>query len=109
MIGIVEYVDEKGRSPYAKWFNSLGPQAAAKVARATTKMSQGNLSNVEPKGGGVSAYKIDWGAGYLIYFGQDSGRLIILLGGGTKRRQQRDIDNAKELWAKFKRRKRSEK
>lgn len=109
MINVVEYLDEKGRSSYEKWFNSLSPQAAAKVAKAVIKMGQGNVSNVEPKGAGVSAYKINWGPGYRIYFGQDGGALIILLGGGTKRRQQKDIDNAKELWTEYKRRKRSEK
>ena len=107
MIDVVEYLDEKGRSPYEKWFNSLGPQAAAKVAKAMIKMCQGNVSSIEPKGAGVSAYKINWGPGYRIYFGRDGDRLIVFLGGGTKRRQQKGIDNAKELWTEYKRRKRS--
>ena len=45
---------------------------------------------------------IDWGPGYRIYFARDGERLIILFGGGTKRRQQRDIDRAKELLAEYK-------
>ena len=109
MIEIVEFLGEDGRSPYAKWFNRLSPQAAAKVSKAVIRMSLGNLSNVEPKGAGVSACKIDWGPGYRIYLGQDGDRLVILLGGGTKRRQQTDIDSAKTHWAGYKRRKRLEK
>ena len=51
-------------------------------------------------------YRIDFGPGYRVYFGRDGDALVILLGGGTKRRQQRDIDDAKTRWTDYKRRKR---
>lgn len=103
-----EYVGQDGRSDYADWFNDLDAQAAAKVTTAVTRMSQGNLSNVRGVGDGVFEYAIDWGPGYRIYFGKDGEQLIILLGGGTKKRQQSDIEVAKGLWTEYKERKRQQ-
>jgi putative addiction module killer protein len=108
MIEIREYVGTEGRSPYGKWFDRLNAQAAAKVATALVRMEQGNLSNAKGIGAGVSEYRIDFGPGYRIYFGKDGDMLIILLGGGTKKRQQRDIEVAKTLWREYKQRKRQE-
>ena len=51
-------------------------------------------------------YRIDWGPGYRVYFGRDGETLVILLTGGTKQRQQRDIEQAKALWTDYKRRRR---
>ena len=68
----------------------------------------GNLSNVKGVGGGVLEYRIDFGPGYRIYFGRDGDALIILLGGGTKVRQQRDIETAVALWREYGQSKRQE-
>ena len=105
MLEVLEYLDWQGRSPYAEWFNSLSAQAAARVAIAVTRMAQGNLSNVKGVGSGVFEYRLDFGSGYRIYLGKDGERLVILLGGGTKKRQQRDIDSAIERWQDYKERK----
>ena len=102
---IREFLDTRGRSPFAGWFDSLAPQAAAKVAVALTRMEQGNLSNVKTVGGGVLEYRIDFGPGYRVYFGRDGDTLIILLAGGTKRRQQDDIAAAQTRWTEYKQRK----
>jgi len=66
------------------------------------------LSNTKSVGGGVLEYKIDFGPGYRIYFGRDGERVLLLLGGGTKKRQQKDIAQALSLWQDFKRRKKQE-
>jgi putative addiction module killer protein len=105
MIGVREYLDSNGRSPFAKWFDDLNAEAAAKVTTAVTRISLGNFSNVEGVGTGVYEYKLDFGPGYRIYFGKDGETLVILLGGGTKRRQQRDINAALANWQDYKRRK----
>lgn len=99
------YVDEKDRKPFVRWFERLDAIAAAKVATAITRMEQGNFSNAKGVGGGVQECKIDFGPGYRIYFGIDGQRLIILLYGGTKKRQDEDIAKAQEHWADYKRRK----
>jgi putative addiction module killer protein len=105
MIDVREYNDRDGRSPYAVWFNRLNAQAAAKVATALTRLAQGNFSNVKGVGSGVFESRIDFGPGYRVYFGKDGDRLVILLGGGTKKHQQQDIETALVRWQDYKRRK----
>lgn len=105
---IREYIDTQGRSPYARWFDGINARAAAKVATALVRMEQGNLSNAKGVGAGVSEYRIDFGPGYRVYFGKDGNTLIILLGGGTKKRQQKDVEAAQNLWREYKLRKRQE-
>ena len=101
---VVEFLLEDGSSPYAEWFISLDPIAAAKVTVAKLRIEQGNLSNVEWFRG-IGEYKIDWGPGYRIYLARDGSTIIVLLGGGTKKRQQKDIEGAIDLWESYKQRK----
>ncbi len=108
MIEIREYLDAEGSCPYGRWFDGLNAQAAAKVAIAVTRMAHGNLSNTKGVGAGVTECRIDFGPGYRVYFGKDGDRLVILLGGGTKKRQQGDIRKAQTLWRDYKGRKRRE-
>jgi putative addiction module killer protein len=105
---IVEYLDGSGASPFAGWFNDLDPQAAAKITVAMQRMREGNLSNAKSVGAGVQEYRIDFGPGYRIYFGRDGDQIVVLLGGGTKRRQQRDIEAAHLRWADYRRRKKGQ-
>jgi putative addiction module killer protein len=99
---IIEYLSPNGTSPFAAWFNRLDPQAAAKVNVALIRMEMGNLSNVKSVGLGVLEYRIDWGPGYRIYFGRQGDELVILLAGGTKQRQRRDISDAAMRWQEYK-------
>jgi putative addiction module killer protein len=105
VVDVREYIDTAGRSPFTKWLHSLNVQAAAKVATALERIADGNLSNVKPAGQGVLEYKIDFGPGYRIYFGREGDRLVILLAGGTKKRQQGDIRHAKANWEDYRKRK----
>lgn len=108
MVEIRTYQAADGRQPFAKWFADLEPVARAKITRAIARMEQGNLSNVKSVGEGVLEYRIDSGPGYRVYFGRDGDALIILLVGGTKRRQQQDVDAAHECWREYKSRKRGQ-
>jgi putative addiction module killer protein len=103
-IRVEEYIRPDGSSPYADWFDSLDVQAAARVTTAKLRMELGNTSNVKWFAG-IGEYAIDWGPGYRIYLAKDGESLIVLFGGGTKRRQQADIDRAKALHAEYKARK----
>ena len=76
----------------------------AKVTTAKLRMELGNTSNVKWFAG-IGEYVIDWGPGYRIYLAKDGDSLIVLFGGGTKRRRQTDIDRAKALHAEYKARK----
>ena len=108
MIEVREYLDAEGNSPYAKWFDRLNVAAAVKVGTAVHRMAQGNFSNTKGVGAGVYEYRIDFGPGYRIYFGKDGKQWVILLAGGSKKRQGEDVAAAKELWRDYKRRKRQE-
>ena len=105
MIDVREYNDSEGRSPYAIWFERLNSQAAAKVAVAVTRLALGNFSNVKGVGSGVLECRVDFGPGYRVSLGKDGERLVILLGGGTKKRQQQDIRDALARWQDYKQRK----
>ena len=105
MVEVREYLDRDGRSPDADWFDRLNKEAAVKVAAALARIQQGNLSNAKSVGSGVYEYRIHFGLGFRIYFGQDGEQLVILVGGGTKKRQQQDISTAQVRWQDYKRRK----
>jgi putative addiction module killer protein len=76
-----------------------------RVERALLRLANGNVSNVKSVGAGVSELKMDFGPGYRAYFGHDGRTLVVLLGGGTKKRQDRDIAAARERWIDYKSRK----
>lgn len=101
---IEEYVRADGSVPYRTWFDSLDGQAAAKVATAVVRLATGNTSRVKWFQG-IGECVIDWGPGYRVYLARDGDELIILYGGGTKRRQPADIARAKALHAEYKARK----
>jgi putative addiction module killer protein len=102
---IFEYQRADGASPFATWFNSLDAIAAARVTSALTRFASGHTSNVKSLGAGVSEVKIDFGPGYRVYFGRDGNEIVILLAGGSKKKQQADIKTAQARWLDYKRRK----
>lgn len=105
MIRIEEYITEDGYRPFGDWFDGLDPQAANKVNLYLTRLEIGNTSNLKPIKGAFQEVRIDWGPGYRVYVGKEGDKLIILFGGGTKRRQKRDIDKAMKFWEEYKRNK----
>jgi len=92
MLEIRYYTASNDSEPFADWFAVLDPIAGAKVTRAIARLEQGNFSNVKSVGEGVLEYRID--------FGPDT--IVILLTGGTKKRQQRDIGAARDYWLNYK-------
>lgn len=106
---LVEYLNDKGKSPFATWFNRINAQAAAKVTTALVRLETGNTSNTKSLKGGVYELKIDFGPGYRVYFAYDGTEIVILLGGGTKKRQSKAVGIAKTRWGDYKARKKKEK
>ena len=96
MLTVREFLDRHGSSPFAKWFSALDATAAAKVTTALRRLELGNFSNVKGVGSGVLEDRIDFGPGYRVYFGKDGNTLVILLAGGTKKRQDRNGSRAME-------------
>lgn len=105
MILIEEFLADDGSSPFGKWFDDLDPQAAAIVTVALTRLADGSSPKGEPIGDGASELKINRGPGSRNYFGWNGKALVILLGGGTKRRQSADIAEALVRWRDYKARK----
>lgn len=102
---IIEYVDQRGRSPFAAWFEGLSAPAAAKITAALYQVGAGNWGNTKRVGGGVFERKVNFGPGYRIYFGKEGESLVILLGGSTKQHQQQAIESARDRWTDYRRRK----
>ncbi|HEY8698425.1 MAG TPA: type II toxin-antitoxin system RelE/ParE family toxin [Rhizomicrobium sp.] len=100
-----EYLDRSGRSPFGEWQSAIDELARTKVSIALLRLRDGNISHVKSVGGGVSELKIDFGPGYRVYFGRAGPIIVILLGGGSKKSQQTDIEKARARWADYKHRK----
>jgi len=107
-VKVEEYIRQDGSSPYKIWFDSLDAVAAAKVTTAKLRMERGLFSAIKWFDR-IGEYVIDWGPGYRIYLAKDGEELIVLFGGGTKKRQDADIKTAKELHQEYKNRKAKEK
>ena len=105
MIEIREYVDTFEVNRFGRWFAGLDSQVAAKVTTAMVRLGQGNYSNVKGVGQGVFEYRINFGPGYRVYFSKDGESLILLLVGGSKKHQVRDVATAKICWIEYRSRK----
>ncbi len=87
---------------FAKWLGGLpDPRAAEKIAQRIVRLQSGLLGDVKPVGHGISELRVDYGPGYRVYFTQRGRVLVILLCGGDKRTQTRDISRAKALAAEL--------
>lgn len=97
---IREYV-ENGRSPYAEWHDSLDNVTADRVDRSLRRLEQGNFGAAKALQAGVFEVRMDFGPGYRVYYGRAGRSLILLLGGGSKRRQDADIAAAVQRWQRY--------
>jgi putative addiction module killer protein len=100
MYEVQDYLTCDGADPYAQWLMQLADrQARARVAVRVGRMAAGNFGDCKPVAAGVWELRIDWGAGYRIYYAMAGQRLILLLAGGDKRKQQADIESACAHWS----------
>jgi putative addiction module killer protein len=109
IVSLCRYNDRGGRSPFRDWFDRLNAEAAQRVTTALYRLGLGNFSNAKSVGAGVYECKINFGPGYRVYFGKEGEQTVILLGGGTKQRQQDDIKLARERWEDYRQRKKQRK
>jgi putative addiction module killer protein len=93
---------ENGRSPFQEWFDDLDEVTAARVEKYILRLEQGNFGVAKFLCDGVFELRLDFGPGYRVYFARDGHAIIILLGGGSKRRQDADIAAAVERWKRYK-------
>lgn len=105
MFELLRYQAEDGREPFTEWLGGLRDKAAqARVRLRLRQVQAGTLGDCEPVGEGVVELRVHVGAGYRVYCGRHGKTLVILLCGGDKGSQSRDIDRARALWAEWKRR-----
>ena len=106
MFEIEAYLRANGADPYTEWLMGLADrQARARIVVRVLRMGAGNMGDCKPLSGGVWELKIDHGPGYRVYYAQAGKRLILLLAGGDKRKQQADIDKAIARWNDWQQRK----
>lgn len=99
------YVTEDGREPFSEWLASLRDiRARAKIRVRLDRVSIGNLGDCHAVGEGVQELRIDYGSGYRVYFGQEGAMIVLLLCGGDKSTQSKDIETAKRYWNEYRRR-----
>jgi len=99
------YVTKDGREPFSEWLASLRDiRARAKIRVRLDRVSLGNIGDCHTVGEGVQELRIDYGPGYRIYFGQEGATIVLLLCGGDKSTQSRDIETAKRYWNEYRRR-----
>ena len=98
---IQQYVED-GWSPFAEWFDDLDAVTAARVDRQIRRLEVGNFGAAKVLRDGVSELRLDFGPGYRVYYGREGKNIVILLGGGTKRRQDADIATAVARWKRYK-------
>lgn len=96
------YITERGECPYEKWLSSIRDVRARSIVRTRiTRLRLGNFGDCKPVGAGVFELRVHYGPGYRIYFGNDENTVIILLCGGAKHTQPRDIETAQRFWSDY--------
>ena len=98
------YQTPSGQEPFNEWLYSIRDiETQARVQARLERLEDGNLGDCQSVGEGVFELRIHFGAGYRIYFGQIGNTIILLLCGGDKSSQRRDIERAKTYWLEYKR------
>ncbi len=99
---ILRYITADGKVPFTEWLEKLkDKKAKAKIKERLRRVSLGNLGDYKSVGEGVFEFKIDYGSGYRVYFGMKGSTIILLLLGGDKSTQDKDILKAKEYWVDY--------
>ena len=99
---VVAFRTRDGRVPFDEWLDEVGDKkAVARILARLARVRQGNLGDYKSVGEGVRELRVDYGPGYRVYFGQKGRALVVLLCGGDKRTQARDVRLAKQYWREF--------
>jgi len=96
-----EYLGQDGRSPFRRWLDKLDVVARARIQARVLRFEDGNLGDHKLLGDGVWEARLVFGPGYRLYFGKAGATLILLLLGGDKGSQAKDIQQAKEYWREY--------
>ena len=95
---LVAFHDRSGASPYMVWLDSLDRNTRERVLSRVGRLKRGQFGDFKALEGGLYELRLFFGPGYRVYFGERRGRMILLLIGGDKASQKKDINAAKEYW-----------
>lgn len=96
---VLVYADHAGKEPFTDWLYGLKDSMGRKrILIRITRLEQGNYGDCEPVGEGVSELRMFFDSGYRVYFGEDADNIVVLLCGGDKSSQKKDIEQAKAYW-----------
>ncbi len=96
------YVTEDGKKPFVDWLESLKDKSIRyRIKERLDRITLGNLGDIKSVGDGVMEMRLAFGAGYRIYYAEEKGSIILLLCGGDKSSQAKDIKKAKSLWRDY--------
>ena len=96
------YQNLNGREPFTKWLESRDQKTQERIEALLDRLVDGNFGDCKPVGEGISEIRLHFGAGYRIYFGEVENTIVLLLCGGDKSSQTRDIKRAKTYWHEYK-------
>jgi putative addiction module killer protein len=100
-----EYVTAEGGNPFREWLHALRDiRARAKIRVRLNRVRLGNFGDAKSVGNGVYELRIPYGPGYRVYFARTGSTVVLLLCGGDKSAQKRDVNTAKGYWLDFQRR-----
>ena len=100
---VIIYANEDGIEPYSDWLETLkDKQTIKRIQTRLLRLEQGNYGDYKSLKDGILELRLMFGSGYRIYFGEDGNKLVVLLVGGDKSTQSRDIDQAKIYWKEYK-------
>ena len=102
MIKVLEYVTSDGKAPLSEWLKKLNKKDRGRVRVRLNRIRLGNFGDCEPVGEGVQELRFFFGSGYRVYFGRKGDTIVILLSGGNKSSQKKDIKKARQYWRDYK-------
>ena len=100
-VTVREYETADGKVPFRDWLGTLDRATRARVQARVVRFEKGNLGDHKGVGGGVQEARVMFGPGYRLYFGQDGATLVLLLVGGSKGTQAKDIQRAQQYWRDY--------
>jgi len=99
---VIIYRDAAGKEPFNDWLNGLrDAHTRRRILQRLRRLESGNFGDCKSVGSGVSELRFFIGPGYRVYFGQDGNSLVVLLCGGDKSGQRRDIQQAHAYWKEY--------
>jgi putative addiction module killer protein len=99
---VIVFHDKSGREPFTDWLNGLrDAPTRRRILQRLLRLEQGHYGDAKPVGAGVNELRFFFGTGYRVYFGEDGDTLVVLLCGGDKSSQSRDIQQAQAYWQEY--------